>query len=98
MVTVVQALAGTGALFCASQFYRFTRFVWMYFLRPSDIGKYLHGPAPYALITGSSDGIGKAVARELYDQGFNIILHGRNEEKTRKVAEELRARGTRDVK
>ncbi|KAH8084876.1 NAD(P)-binding protein [Cristinia sonorae] len=97
MVTAVQFLSGVGALFCASQLFRFARFVWVYCLRPSSIGKYLHGPAPYALITGASDGIGKALAKELYDKGFNIIIHGRSEEKTKKVAEELRARGNQDV-
>jgi len=98
MVNLGQALTGIGALFCANQLYRFARFIWVYCFRPSDIGKYLHGPAPYALVTGASDGIGKALAQELYDQGFNLIIHGRSEEKTRKVAEEIRARGKRDVK
>jgi len=62
------------------------------------VHQYLHeGVSSYALVTGASDGIGKSVARELCDQGFNLIIHGRNEEKVRKVAEELRARGRRDV-
>lgn len=98
MITVVQLLTGVGALFCLRQAYRFSRFIWIYCFRPSSVGKYLHGPTPYALVTGASDGIGKAVATELYDKGFNLIIHGRNEEKTRKVAEELKAGGTRDVK
>ena len=98
MVTALQLFAGVGALYCASQFYRFSKFIWTYCLRPSSIGKYLHGPKPYALITGASDGIGKALAKELYDKGFNIVIHGRNEEKTKKVADELRTGGTRDVK
>lgn len=98
MVTPVQILAAVGAAFCLNQSFRFARFIWTYLLRPSSIGKYIHGNAPYALVTGASDGIGKAVARELYDRGFNVIIHGRSEEKTRKVAEEIRARGDRDVK
>ena len=98
MATTLQLLAAVGALYCASQLYRFSRFIWMYCLRPSSIGTYIHGTAPYALITGGSDGIGKALAHELYDRGFNIIIHGRNEEKTRKGAEEIQEKGTRDVK
>ena len=50
---------------------------------------YLHGPAPYALVTGATDGIGKATASELYLRGFNLILHGRNERKLQSVREEL---------
>ncbi|KAF8591930.1 NAD(P)-binding protein [Ramaria rubella] len=79
--------------------YRLLSFIWIYFIRPSSVDNYLTGPAPYALITGASDGIGKAVAKELSRRGFNLILHGRNEEKTRKVVEEIRAmRGDRDVR
>lgn len=98
MVTIVQALAAVGVLFLLYQTYRFVDFVWLYLLRPSTIHEYLHVPPAYALVTGATDGIGKALAEELYDKGFNLILHGRNEEKMRKVADAIRARGARDVR
>lgn len=67
-------------------------FVWFYFLRPTNRWeKYLQGPSPYAVVTGASDGIGKATARELYDKGFNLILHGRNEKKLKDVIEEIQS-------
>ncbi|EJU00139.1 NADP-binding protein, partial [Dacryopinax primogenitus] len=45
----------------------------------------------YALITGASDGIGRALALEFAKWGFNIILHGRNPPKLAKVREEILA-------
>ena len=41
---------------------------------------YLTGIRPYALITGATDGIGKALVNELHDKAFNLITHRRNEE------------------
>jgi len=41
------------------------------------------------LITGSTDGIGKATARELLAHGHRVVLHGRNEGKGQKVIKEL---------
>ncbi len=41
------------------------------------------------LVTGSTDGIGKAAARILAGQGHRVLLHGRNREKGRRVLEEL---------
>ena len=64
---------------------------WFQFLRPASDHKFLHGTAPYAVVTGSSDGIGKCLAKILYAKGFNLILHGRNEEKVKRVAEEIQA-------
>ena len=92
-----RVLTAFCGLYAAYQARRVLDFVWFYCLRPSSVHRYIHGPPAYALVTGASDGIGKSVARELYDNGFNLILHGRNEEKLRKVADEIRARGTRDV-
>lgn len=39
------------------------------------------------MITGASDGIGEVAARELKDQGANVIITGRNPEKTKRVAD-----------
>jgi NAD(P)-dependent dehydrogenase (short-subunit alcohol dehydrogenase family) len=41
------------------------------------------------VITGASDGIGAVAARELKEQGANVIITGRNPEKTKRVAEEV---------
>lgn len=43
------------------------------------------------VITGASDGIGKAAAKQLKELGHNVIIIGRSEEKTEKVAHDLGA-------
>lgn len=43
----------------------------------------------YALVTGATDGMGLAFARELCTHGFNLILHGRNPAKLNRRKEEL---------
>ncbi len=44
------------------------------------------------LVTGSTDGIGKATARILAKQGHQVLIHGRNREKGRAVLREIRDR------
>lgn len=46
-----------------------------------------------AVVTGASEGIGAAIALELAERGFGLILNARNEEKLSKKAEELRKKG-----
>jgi 3-oxoacyl-[acyl-carrier protein] reductase len=46
-----------------------------------------------ALVTGSSSGIGAAVALALADEGVSVVVHGRNRERTDAVAKEVGARG-----
>lgn len=46
-----------------------------------------------ALVTGSSQGIGYALARGLADAGAELVLNGRDTAKLSKAAEELRAQG-----
>jgi len=45
--------------------------------------------APIMLVTGSTDGIGRAVAEELLRGGAEVIIHGRDENKGRHVRKEL---------
>ena len=44
------------------------------------------------IITGASDGIGAAAARELHRRAKDLVIVGRNQDKTRAVAEEVGAR------
>jgi NAD(P)-dependent dehydrogenase (short-subunit alcohol dehydrogenase family) len=52
----------------------------------------LHGK--WALVTGSSSGIGEAIARRLASDGASIIIHGRNAERAEQVATEIRQGGS----
>ncbi|KAI0414407.1 short chain dehydrogenase/reductase [Xylaria grammica] len=65
------------------------------YLRPSSLHRYRYtdasGQHSWALVTGSSSGIGKCLAFELADHGFNIVLHGRNPSKLEAVRDELQA-------
>ena len=46
-----------------------------------------------ALVTGSSSGIGEGIARMLAQEGCSVVVHGRNPERTEKVAREIGAAG-----
>lgn len=43
----------------------------------------------FSVVTGSTDGIGKAYAKELAKRGMNIVLVSRTLEKLEKVATEI---------
>jgi 3-oxoacyl-[acyl-carrier protein] reductase len=46
-----------------------------------------------ALVTGSSSGIGEAVARMLAEEGARVVVHGRSRERANGVAERIGAAG-----
>ena len=52
-----------------------------------------YGVDSWAVVTGSTDGIGKACAKHLASQGFNIVLVARNLEKLNATAKELQEIG-----
>ena len=46
-----------------------------------------------ALVTGSSSGIGEAIAKLLAAEGVAVVVHGRDESRANAVAEAIRAKG-----
>ena len=50
-----------------------------------------------ALITGGSRGIGKAIALALAEEGVNVAITGRNEEKLKAVVQEIEQKGVKSV-
>jgi NAD(P)-dependent dehydrogenase (short-subunit alcohol dehydrogenase family) len=46
-----------------------------------------------ALVSGSSSGIGEAIARMLAEEGGAVVVHGRNRERAEKVAADIKAAG-----
>ncbi|WP_208247045.1 SDR family NAD(P)-dependent oxidoreductase (plasmid) [Rhizobium sp. T1470] len=48
-----------------------------------------------ALVTGSTEGIGYAIARQLSRAGADVVVNGRSEDKTAKAAERLKGEGAR---
>ncbi|KAK7306203.1 hypothetical protein VNO77_44129 [Canavalia gladiata] len=65
----------------------FLKWVWVMFLRPP---KELKEYGSWAIITGSTDGIGKAMAFELASKGLNLLLVGRNPLKLEATLKEIR--------
>src|SRR6185437_16456310 len=46
-----------------------------------------------ALITGSTDGLGRQVALRVAESGFRVLVHGRDRERGKRVVEEVRDAG-----
>lgn len=44
-----------------------------------------------ALVTGSTKGIGKAIAIELAREGVNVLINGRNDEEVERTVQEIKA-------
>ncbi|CUS14017.1 unnamed protein product [Tuber aestivum] len=59
--------------------------------------EHYHTPNAFALITGATDGIGRAFALELAERGWNIILHGRTQARIKPLLEHLRQKYPRQT-
>lgn len=77
-----------GLLTAAQCLSKLLSFIYV-FIRTSSLPRYLHSTPSWALITGSSDGLGRGFAQELCLQGFNVVLHGRNPAKLERLKADL---------
>lgn len=77
---LIYLLAALGAIWLA---YVLLSFAWtlIRLLLPRGDLAYEYGTNSWAVITGASDGIGLAFAKELAKEGFNICLIARNPKK-----------------
>lgn len=82
-----------GLLFVASIILDFLGYLLRIFRRQfkGDLLK-RYGENSWAVVTGSSDGIGRALADSLAARGFNLVLIARNKAKLEKVANEITTR------
>jgi 17beta-estradiol 17-dehydrogenase / very-long-chain 3-oxoacyl-CoA reductase len=66
-------------------------FVYKNFFRKRLNFKERYGSSSWALVTGATDGFGRAYVEQLAKEGFNIILVSRSAEKLTKVANEIKS-------
>lgn len=83
IITTISAIGFISVFKCLINF---VRWLWVMFLRPS---KNLKEYGSWAAITGSTDGIGKALAFELASMGLNLILVGRSPSKLESTSREV---------
>ena len=69
-------------------------FIHLHCIHSSKLSRYQR-PGAWALVTGSSQGIGEGFARALAGRGFNVVLHGRNEPKLKTLVSQLEAQHPR---
>mmetsp|Transcript_3120 Transcript_3120/g.4615 ORF Transcript_3120/g.4615 Transcript_3120/m.4615 type:complete len:326 (+) Transcript_3120:102-1079(+) len=87
---VVTVIAAFGSLFLMNKAMKAVVAFYKMFLRP---GKDLKRLGEWAVITGATDGIGKAYALALAKKGINIMLISRTEEKLKDVSKEIADKG-----
>lgn len=81
---------GVGTIISARAFLQFLVSFYKYFLRPS---KKLTKFGQWAVVTGATDGIGKAYAMALAKKGINVLIISRTEAKLKAMKEEIDAKG-----
>ncbi|KAJ8916301.1 hypothetical protein NQ315_016442 [Exocentrus adspersus] len=99
LCTYFLAVIGFLCVFCFLlenlwPFFQATRAVLAPWFVPNEETSLVKKFGPWALVTGSTDGIGKAYSFELAKRGVNIVLVSRNEERLRNTAEEIESKFT----
>lgn len=96
-MTMENILLGAGVLFlvqCSICIFKKLYSAFSTFTGRKNLKSY----GSWAIITGSTDGIGKAIAKELAKQHINLILISRNSEKLAAVSKEISEKFNVEVK
>ena len=83
-------LAAIGLLIALKYAENTLSYIYCHFLRPSKNIKKRYGS--WTVVTGATDGIGKAMAFELAKRGLNVVLISRSKDKLIECAAELTAK------
>ena len=67
-------------------------------LAPSEKNRLLQRYGPWAVVTGASSGIGLELASQLAEAGFKLVINARRQETLASIAQELRAKGSPEVR
>ncbi|KAL5216288.1 hypothetical protein ABZP36_007689 [Zizania latifolia] len=87
------ALAGVGLLVAARASARLAMWLYAAFLRPGKPLRRRYGE--WAVVTGATDGIGRAMAFRFAAEGLHLVLVGRSPDKLAAVSKEIRAKHPR---
>ncbi|XP_056168800.1 very-long-chain 3-oxoacyl-CoA reductase 1-like [Syzygium oleosum] len=91
---MIMAAALLGFILLFKNLLVFVRWLHATFLRkPKNLREY----GSWAVITGPTDGIGKALAFELASKGLNLVLVGRNPNKLEATSSELMQRYEKEI-
>ena len=96
-LNLLDVLQISGAALLTWALVKLARWLWIYLWLPARFnGQSLakrYGQGSWAFITGASDGLGRAFARELAHCGFNLILAARTQSKLDLLQSELQELG-----
>ena len=67
----------------------FLSLIWRTFFRAGYDLQERYGVSSWACVTGASDGVGAAMAREVARRGFNVILVARNRSKLETIRDQI---------
>ena len=87
---VLYAFAIIGLLYALKYIENILSYFYCHFLRPGKNIKKKFGQ--WAVVTGATDGIGKAMAFEFAKKGLSVVLISRSQEKLNETSAELLAR------
>jgi len=87
--SLMDFLSFLGLLTLLAILYFIGLFIYENFFLSIDLKVYGAKSGAWAIVTGSSDGIGKGFAEELAREGFNIILVSRTESKLKEISANL---------